>query len=351
MKRYFFSLLAIIAAQIGDAWASPAPTIRPHIYVVGSSTISPLMAAVSEEFSRVQSLKGTPVKTPLVESSGTRAGINFFCLGLGEKYPDFVNASRPMERSEIMNCNRNAVRDIIEIKLGYDGIVFANFANSTPLKLTRNQLFQGIAKHVVNKKTGKIIENPYKTWNEIDPSLPNYEIVIYGPPSSSGTRDVFVEMLMEKVCFNQKEFVETYKDLEVRKDQCSKIREDGRFIESGENDNLIIENLKNNHNAIGIVGFNFLVANSNVIKAVSIDGIVPNKKTIASGKYLLSRPLFVYFKKEHLFLVTKMREFIKEIIDSETIGANGYLTHSGLVPLVPQDLKKMQNEILTKISQ
>jgi phosphate transport system substrate-binding protein len=339
----------LLALQMEAFGASEVNDKRSNIYIVGSSTISPLMAAVSEEFSRVASLKGSPIKTPIVESSGSRAGINFFCLGVGLQYPDFVNASRPMESGEIMNCKRNGIKNILEIKLGYDGIVFADFAKSSSLNLTKEQIFAAVAKHVVDKKTGEIIKNPYNTWNQIDSALPNDEIVIYGPPSSSGTRDVFVEMLMEKVCLEQKEFVAAYKDQDVLRDVCSQIRNDGRFIESGENDNLIINNLKNNHNAIGIVGFNFLVANSNVIKAVAIDGVVPNKKTISLGKYPLSRPLFVYFKKEHLNLIPQNREFIKEIINSQTIGNNGYLVHSGLVPMSIEELQKMQKEVLSKI--
>ena len=189
------------------------------------------MAAVSEEFSRNQNLKKIPTQIPVVESDGTRDGFRLFCGGVGSKYPDFVDASRPIEKSEIEKCNKNGVKEIVEIKIGYDGIVIGNFVGSKKIKLTKEQIFLALAQKIYDQKSGKMINNPYSTWNQIDASLPKTEIKIYGPPLTSGTRDVFIDMLMESVCFNQKDFVNAYPDHVLRKERCSSIRRDGRFIE------------------------------------------------------------------------------------------------------------------------
>lgn len=323
---------------------------RSNLHIVGSSTISPFMAAVSEEFSRNQNLKKLPDQIPVVESDGTRDGFRLFCAGVGSKYPDFVDASRPIEKSEIEKCNKNGVKEIVEIKIGYDGIVIGNFVKSKKIKLTKEQIFLALAQKIYDQKSGKMVNNPYNSWNQIDASLPKTEIKIYGPPLTSGTRDVFIDMLMEDVCFNKKDFVNTYPDHVLRKERCSAIRRDGRFIESGENDDLIVENLKNNPDAFGILGFNFVVANRNLIQVAQIDNIDPSPTTIASKQYGLSRPLFVYFKKEHLKLLPDMGDFIKEIIDADTIGKNGYLVHGGLVALSDAELDQVRKDILSQLA-
>lgn len=353
MNRIFTALLALLISFIplknGFSFSFDKEK-RSYLYVTGSSTISPLMASVSEEFSRTQNLNGIETKTPHVESIGTRNGFISFCEGIGYKYPDFVNASRHIDQSELDNCKKHGVNEVIEIKIGYDGIILGNFRKSAVTKLTKEQIFLALAEKVVDKKTHKIIDNPYKKWSEIDPSLPNRNILIYGPPATSGTRDVFIDMVMEESCFNKKEFVDNYPSYESRKAQCSKIRSDGKFIESGENDDLIVQNLKNNPDSLGILGFHFLVANQHLIKAVKINGIDPNFNNISSKKYQLSRPLFVYFKKENLNLMPQMKDFIKEIINPETIGKNGYLVHSGLVPLTDSDLEKVRNNIISQLN-
>ncbi len=323
---------------------------RSYIYLVGSSTISPLMAAVSEEFSRVQNVNKTPIQTPVVESSGTRNGFKFFCSGVGKHYPDFVNASRPIEENEIKNCEKNGVKKILEIKIGYDGIVFGNFVKTKKIQLTKEQIFLALAEKIIDEKTKKLIPNPYKTWNQIDAKLPKTEIIIYGPPLTSGTRDVFVDMVMEDTCLHKQEFVEALPDEYERKIQCHKLRNDDNFIESGENDDVIVQNLKTNPNAFGILGYDFLAANKKIIKAIPINGIYPTPKSIATKKYSLSRPLFIYFKKEHLDLVPQTRDFIKEIINSETIGGNGYLINSGLVAMSASELEEIQKNILPQIN-
>lgn len=340
--------LALISAQSSAAFDFGFKK-RNHIYVVGSSTVSPLMASVAEEFARSQNLKNSPVQTPVVESNGTANGFKIFCQGVGLKYPDFADASRSIHEDEIANCNQNGVNEIAEIKIGYDGIVIANFVGRKKVKLTEEQVFLALAEKVYDKKSGKLISNPYEKWSQIDSKLPNSAIAIYGPPATSGTRDVFVEMVMEGACLHRPEFVRAIQSDALRKKQCKTIRRDGKFIESGENDNLIIENVKNHPNAFGIFGFNFLVVNRDKIQPVLIDNVEPTFETIASKKYKLSRPLFVYFKKEHLSLAPQMRDFIKEIINEETIGSKGYLIHNGLVPMTNAEFEAVKTNILSQL--
>jgi phosphate transport system substrate-binding protein len=322
---------------------------RDYIHLVGSSTLSPLMASVSEEFSRNQALKNSPIQTPIVESTGSVAGFKLFCAGTGFKYPDFVNASRAIDKKEIENCYKNGVSHVVEIKIGYDGIVIANAKGSRKLNLTKKQIFLALAEKVYDSKTHKIISNPYKKWNEIDPRLPNSEIVFYGPPLTSGTRDVLSDMIMESSCLEQEEFLKFYKTHDELKTQCHKIRNDGVFIASGENDDNIVRALKNNPAALGVFGFNFLVVNPSKIQPIKVDGIAPSYSSIASKKYNLSRPLFVYFKKDNFDLIPEMKDFVQELISPETIGEKGYLSHSGLVPLSNLELLQIRQEILLQI--
>jgi len=353
-SKFLFATLTLLCSSQAsfafDFGFDSKPKERSYIYVVGSSTISPLMAAVSEEFSRVQNMNKTPIQTPTVESSGTRNGFRFFCLGVGKDYPDFINASRPIEQSELELCNKNGVKEIVEIKIGYDGIVFGNFAETKKIQLTKEQIFLALAEKIVDHKSKKLIPNPYKTWNQIDAKLPKTKITVYGPPLTSGTRDVFVDMVMEESCLHKKEFIDILHDEHARKIQCHKLRNDGHFIDSGENDNLIVQSLKNDPDAFGILGYNFLAANRRTIKAIQIDSIYPTAENIAAKKYPLSRPLFVYFKRDHLNLIPGTREFIKEIINPETIGKKGYLINGGLVAMSDSELKEVRKNILSKIN-
>ncbi len=319
---------------------------RFYIYGVGSSTISPLLAAVSEEFGRTHAAKGLIIETPVIESTGTIEGIKIFCGGLERKYPDLVSASRPIQNSEIRYCNSHKVKEIIEIKIGYDGIVLVGSDLGKKINLTQKQIFLALAKRIVDEKSGKLIKNPYKKWSEIDAKLPNEEILVYGPPETSGTRDVFIDMVMNSVCFSDANLIALYPDEQSRKAECSPIRNDGHFIESGENDNLVLKSLKSNHQAFAIVGFNFLVANKKIVQAVKIDDIEADFANISSKKYALSRPLYVYFKKENLLTIPRMGEFIKELISAETLGKKGYLINNGLVPLSEKEINLMRKNIL-----
>jgi len=322
---------------------------RHYLEIVGSSTVSPFMAAVSEEFSRQRAQKNLAIETPLVQATGTVAGFKLFCGGTGFKFPDFVSASRVIDESEMTLCHKNGVKNIVSIKIGYDGIVLANSKGAKNFNLTKEQIFLALAQKIYDKKTKQIINNPYKNWNEIDAKLPNAPILVYGPPLTSGTRDVFVDMVMESSCKNQKEFVLAYENYEERKAQCHKIRSDGAFVESGENDDNIVRSLKQNPQALGIFGFNFLAVNPGVIQPIKIEGMAPTYDNISSKKYELSRPLFVYFKKEHLNLIPYMRDFIIEIINPETIGRKGYLINNGLVALSNDELAEVRTATLSEL--
>ena len=357
--QFFFVVFVVATAPFCSSFAFDLGIFdskRPYLYIVGSSTVSPFMSTISEEFARSQSLKkmnkSDEVKmcvTPVVESTGSTSGFQMFCGGVGYQYPDFVSASRLMKENELENCRHNGVKKIVEIKIGYDGIVFGNLIRSKEIKLTKEQIFLALAEKIYDKTANQLVNNPYKTWDQIDSSLPKTKIVVYGPPLTSGTRDVFADIVMEEICFMKKEYVVVDPDRDDRRRQCHKIRSDGHFIESGENDNLIIQNLKNNPDAFGIFGFNFLVANQKTIQAVSIDNIAPTFDTIASKKYELSRPLFIYFKKEHLKLMPRMDEFIQEIVSEETLGKKGYLLHSGLIALSDAELKHVRKNILSQL--
>ncbi len=352
MIRKFLTIILVILplnSSFAIGWNFSPNKQRPYIHLVGSSTISPFLTAVSEEFSRSQNLKNISTVTPIVESSGTSNGFKMFCGGTGSKYPDFVNASRPIRDSEMESCSHNGVKQIVEIKIGYDGIVFGNLSGGKKIKLSREDLFLALADKISDKKNKKLVKNFYDSWNEIDPKLPKTKIIVFGPPSSSGTRDVFADIVLEESCLGKKEFLDEFPEFVARKKQCHTLRDDEKFIESGENDRVIIEHLKANPDSFGIFGFNFLVENQNLIQAAEIDGVSPNFSTISSKKYSLSRPLFIYFKRENLNSTPQMREFIQEIINHETIGSKGYLVRSGLIPMDDAELDEVRKNILSQL--
>jgi phosphate transport system substrate-binding protein len=313
---------------------------RTHISMVGSSTVYPFAAVIAETFGR-----DTKFKTPVVESTGTGGGFKLFCSGIGYNYPDFSNASRAIKKSEIEKCQENAI-DVFEIKLGYDGIVLANSKAGQDYSLTKEQIFLALAAKVPSANGNELIDNPYKKFSEIDKNLPNVNIAIYGPPPTSGTRDAFVELVMEDVCTKIPAFKKAFADKKILAKKCHLIRSDGAFIEAGENDNLIVQKLKNDENALGIFGFSFLEENGHVIKSVKINNVTPSFDSIVSGTYAVSRPLFIYGKKQHLNLIAGMREFSKEIVSKNTIGSDGYLMQKGLIPLTNLELEKVRSELI-----
>ncbi len=315
---------------------------RNYISIVGSSTVYPFAATIAEKFGRQKKFR-----TPTVESTGTGGGFKLFCSGVGVEFPDFSNASRKIEESELERCTENNVKDIGEIKIGYDGIVLANSLAGKKFHLTRKQIFLALAERIPYR--GKLIDNPFRKWNEIDSRLPAIAIRVYGPPSTSGTRDAFVELVLEKACADLPEFIETYPDQKIRQKKCHTIRSDEIFIEAGENDNLILQKLRNDKDAFGIFGFSFLEENKNSIQAATIENIEPSFETIISTKYSVSRPLFIYFKREHFDLIPGMKEFIREIVSKDTLGADGYLVQKGLIPLSNSELKKLRDETLKNL--
>ncbi len=321
MKRF------LLAASLIALAASPS-FARDQIRIVGSSTVYPFATVVAEAFA-----KSTGMKTPIIESTGSGGGIKLFCEGIGEDKPDFVNSSRRMKRAEIDICVKNGVVEITEFRLGYDGLTVANAAAGPNASFTRKQLFLALAKQVPDKD-GKMIDNPYKMWNEIDPSLPAEKIEVLGPPPTSGTRDSFAELIIKK---GAEEFPALFelsgKDVAAFDIIWKSIREDGAYVEAGENDNLIIKKLDANPQAFGIFGYSFLQQNQGKVKAAAIDGDLPSIKEISNGNYKGSRVLYIYAKKDHIGLVPGMLEFLTEFTSTAAIGEDGYLIDKGLVPL------------------
>lgn len=301
---------------------------RDQIRIVGSSTVYPFTTAVAEAFG-----KATGMKTPVVESTGTGGGMKLFCAGVGVDHPDFTNASRQIKKSEFEDCAKNGVTEIVEIKVGFDGLTVATSKSGPDVALTKKQLFLALAKEVPDKD-GKMIANPYKMWNEIDAALPAKKIEILGPPPTSGTRDSFMELVLEKGA-------ESFDSLKALKKEDAKkfeaiwksIREDGAYVEAGENDNLIVQKLGANPDAFGIFGFSFLEENTATIKGLSIDGEAPTYENVASGKYKVSRPLYVYAKKAHVGVIPGMAEFVAEYVSAKALGEDGYLAAKGLISL------------------
>lgn len=325
-----------VAAIAGLALSATAANARDQIRIVGSSTVFPFSTAVAEQFG-----KTTDFKTPVVESTGSGGGMKLFCSGIGVGHPDITNASRRIKSSEFENCTKAGIT-ISEVKIGYDGIVIANSKTAPLLNLTKKQIFLALAKKVpVN---GELVDNPYKMWNEIDPSLPAKKIEVLGPPPTSGTRDAFVELAMEGGAMTFPMLVDLKKsDKKSFKAVAHGIREDGAFVEAGENDNLIIQKLDANPDAFGVFGFSFLDQNGDKVQGSTVDGVVPSFENIADGSYGVSRSLFFYVKKEHAGVVPGIAEFVAEFTNEGTWGDDGYLVDKGLIPLPAAERKSMRD--------
>ena len=310
---------------------------RDTINIVGSSTVYPFATVVAERFG-----KSSGMKTPKVESTGTGSGMKLFCAGMALDTPDFTNASRRMKKSEQEKCAENGVKEIVEMPIGYDGLTVAQGKGAAKMNLTREQIYLALAKQVPAKNgEEKLVDNPYKTWKDIDKSLPDVKIEVIGPPPSSGTRDSFVELTLEYGCksYAWLEAIEKIDKDDYAK-KCKSIREDGAYIEAGENDNLIVQKLGTNKNAFGVFGYSFLEENLDKVQAVTIEGVDPTPETVSSGEYKLSRPMFVYMKKGHVGSVPGMHEFAKEFMSDAAIGEDGYLVDKGLIPLHADELPK-----------
>ncbi|GGE30341.1 phosphate ABC transporter substrate-binding protein [Agaricicola taiwanensis] len=335
MTRSFTSALALAATGLLFAGAAEA---RDQIRAVGSSTVYPFTTAVAEQFG-----KQGEFKTPVVESTGTGGGFKLFCAGVGEGHPDVANASRAIKKSEFDDCAKNGVKGIVELKIGFDGIVIAQSKAEAPLKLTRAQLFLALAKQVPGAD-GKLVDNPNVNWSDIDPSLPNTKIEVLGPPPTSGTRDAFLELFMEKGAEKVPGMAALKKsDAKAFETAWKTIREDGAYVDAGENDNLIVQKLEANTKAVGIFGYSFLEENASQIQGAEIEGTVPTYEAIADGQYNGARPLFVYVKKDHAGVIPGLEEFVAEFASDKAIGEDGYLASKGLVALPEDELKEVQD--------
>jgi len=337
------SKIILTASLLLFSTFSYAQQARDQIRAVGSSTVFPFTTTVAETFNRT-----TGRKAPIVESTGTGGGFRLFCGGVGTQHPDISNASRAITKSELELCAKNGVTNITEIMIGYDGIVLAVRKDVKSFNITREQMWLALARQV--PKDGKLINNPYQKWSDIDPKLPNVAIEVMGPPPTSGTRDAFVEMVMDHGCKGFAE-IKAITDARARQQACSAIREDGKYIEAGENDNLIVQRLATNKNIIvGIFGYSFLEENMDKIKALSVDGQDPIFENISSLKYPVARSLFVYIKNAHVSTIPGMKGIIAEYVSERAMGDNGYLEKKGLVPLMKEDREKVRNNALSLTS-
>ncbi|WFW29512.1 MAG: substrate-binding domain-containing protein [Wolbachia endosymbiont of Menacanthus eurysternus] len=311
---------------------------RKYIRIVGSSTVFPFISYIAEDFSRI-----FPFRTPIVESIGSGAGFKMFCSGIGKDTPDIAISSRSIKNTEIELCKKNKVDETIEIIIGYDGIIIANSNQNNRFDFSKKDLFKTLSAY--SQKNDKLVKNDTKFWSDINQTLPKIEIEIYGPHQNTGTYETLINSIMldQYSCMNSKIFKEHYRNQEERKKACSNIRDDGKYKEVGINENIVIQKLKSNKNAFGILSFSFLMRNQDKIQGSTIAGIEPTYESISSGKYILARPLYLYIKKEHLNSVDGLKEFIKEIVNS--ISEDNYLSKLGLIPLLNEDMKK----VLTKI--
>ena len=322
----------IVALGAAAAITSSA-VASDQIRIVGSSTVYPFASYVAEEFGAT-----TKFKTPVIESTGSGGGMKIFCAGNGTDTPSFTNASRAMKPKEFDICHSNGVDNIVGMMIGFDGISVAESKANPSMNLTKEQIFLALAEKVPSKNGKKLIDNPYKKWSDIDASLPDREIRVIGAPTTSGTRDAFDEMVMEKASESFPIYGGDYK----------KIRTDGAFIPAGENDNLIVQQLVQDTDAIGYFGYSFLEENHNKIQGVSINGVDPTFDTIASGDYPVSRSLYVYAKADHIGKVDGVSEFMDMFMSDMMIGNNGILKTIGLIPMPAQTLDKVQESVKNK---
>jgi phosphate transport system substrate-binding protein len=335
--------IAIVPIVAVVATLSTPVMARDQISIVGSSTVYPFATMVAERFGRQGKFK-----TPKVEATGTGGGMKLFCSGVGPNFPDIVNASRRIKASEVKQCQESGINQIVEIKIGYDGIVLAHSKARAQFPIALKDLYLGLAASYPNGK-----KNSYKNWSQISKSLPNEKIEVIGPPPTSGTRDAFNELMMEAGCVAAFPSVAPLKktnEAEYKK-VCTKIREDGGYVEAGENDNLIVQKLIANPNAIGVFGYSFLEANQDKITGSPINGVEINYDNIASGKYPVSRPLYFYVKRAHVGAIAGLREFLSEFSKEATWGPDGYLADRGLVamPTAERQLNAGSAKMLTAL--
>ncbi len=326
----------VMTAALAAVASTASAQSRDYVSIVGSSTVYPFATVVAEQFG-----KTTKFKTPKIESTGSGGGLKLFCAGVGAEHPDITNSSRAIKKSEVEMCAKNGVKEVVEVKIGYDGLTLAQSKSGPDMQLTRQEVYWALAKEVPDASGEKLIENPYKTWQDINKNLPAIKIEVLGPPPTSGTRDAFLELVMDEGCKNYP--VIKSLDKNGKKAACHTLREDGGYVEAGENDNLIVQKLDANPNALGIFGYSFLDQNSDKVRGVAVEGVVPEFETIADGSYSVSRPLFFYVKKAHVGVIPGMKEFLAEFTSERAFGEDGYLSERGLIPM-PDDERKMTAE-------
>lgn len=330
MVKYFARIvLTLLMAQPLSAQA------RDEIRSVGSSTVFPFAAAAAEQFGHAGKFR-----TPIIESTGTGGGLKMFCEGMGDNFPDMANASRTIKPAELDACREHGVTSITELKLGYDGIVLANGANSKNFALSRKTLFLALAREI--PKDGKLVANPYTRWNEIDPALPDVAIELYGRPPSSGTRDAFTDLVMVEGCKQIPAMHALVPDEDTLKKQCAAMREDGHYIEAGDDNNVIVQKLISNPDALGFFSYSYLDSNAALVKANAVDGVMPTYDSIVKGSYPVARGLYVYIKDAQADKVPGLREFTKELASDAASGNDGYLVMKGLLPLSAADHEAMK---------
>ncbi len=311
-----------LAASAALALTIPATAEARSMRAVGSSTVYPFAKMAAEHVARANPRLGTPI----IESTGTGAGMKLFCAGVGERFPDIENASRRMKAKEAALCTANGVKDVTEIQIGLDGVVLATARSTAISGISQRDLYLALAKTPFGKP------NRAKTWKDVNGKLPALPIRVYGPPTTSGTRDALGELLMTPPCEANPSMAALKKSDEAKfKAICTGIRTDGAYVEAGENDNLIVQKLAANPGTLGIFGYSFLEENASKVKGVTINGIAPNYATISSFRYPGARPLYVYVKNAHVRAIPAIRAFVAEITKESAIGPKGYMLAGGLV--------------------
>ena len=339
MKKALFSIAAAGLALAGCGSQSGGDSAaRSQIRIVGSSTVYPFTRAVAERFNQAN----PNFAAPIVESTGTGGGMKLFCAGVGAQHPDISNASRRIKASELQDCQANGVNNVVELQVGIDGLAFIQSPDAQPLNLTLEDVYEGLAATPYGQP------NSAKTWQDVNPDLPAVPIQVYGPPPTSGTRDALAEMILEKGCTQNAEMKALKDSDEDRfKEICTKVREDGAYIEAGENDNLLVQKVSANPGSLGVLGYSFLEENKDRVNGIALNGIKPTAETIASFDYPGARPLYIYVKSEHANVIPGMKEFLAEY--ARAWGPGEYLAEHGLIPS-PEDVRTAMRERVASLT-
>jgi phosphate transport system substrate-binding protein len=332
--RSLLKFAAVAAGALATAACGGSGGSRDYIRAVGSSTLYPFATAVAEQYARGSG----GARSPVIEATGTGAGMKLFCAGLGYDYPDIENASRRMKKSEFEQCHKNGVDEIIEIQVGIDGIAFGEARNGVGMALTPLDVYKAIAANPFGKP------NRYASWKQVNPALPDMPILVYGPPSTSGTRDALVELIMTPGCKTDKAVAGLEKtEAERFKTICTQVREDGGYVDAGENDNLIVQKISQNPRAIGVFGFSFIEENPESLRGIPMSGITPTYETISDFTYPGARPLYIYVKKSHLRPIKGLPQYVAQW--SKAWGPDGVLKQKGMV-IAPEDVRRKSAAII-----